>query len=205
MSDDFVPLFSPHTIRMPSRNRKTRKIRRRIRQFGGARGSVVGAFSSLANSWAMSVKQKFEEMKRDDMQDEAEGAASEKRLDNIANYAIPFSDEPNLEYSVGKNDLRNWGASMMQTLHYSGQRYTMREFFMNISRQSIEFSRITLPSYLELENAIRKTVDPSLPLVSEATIGQPELQPFYILAVMASANRSIAPVPIVFSDNLGGQ
>ena len=160
----------------------------------------MGPFSSLANSWVLSVKQKFEEMKRDDMQDEAE-----ERMENIPNYAVPFPYEPNLEYSVGKNDLRNWGASMMQTLNYSGQRYTMRDFFMNISRQPVEFTKITLPSYVELENAIRRTVDPALPLVSETNIGQPELQPFYIMAVMASANRNTAPTPIVFSDNLGGQ
>jgi len=151
----------------------------------------VGTLSPQVQDWLTSVKERFDELKKSD---------EEKLIEHIPSYAVPFSEEIGSDYSLGKNDLRNWGSNMVNTLHYTPTQYTMREFYMNISHKPVEFMKLTLPAYIELENAIRKHMGyDDASLVTVNNIGLPEMQPFYILAIMASVDRSRLQVPIVAS------
>ena len=156
----------------------------------------MGAISPQVQDWLNSVKERFDELKTGD---EEKGAV--KLIENVPSYAVPFSEEIGSDYLLGKNDLRSWGINMVNTLNYVPTQYTIRDFFMNISHKSIEFMKLTLPAYIELENTIRKHMGyDDASLVTVANIGLPEMQPFYILAIMASVDRSRIQIPIVFSE-----
>jgi hypothetical protein len=187
------------TRRRPAKHtRNTRKYRKNKYQRGGGRGSVVGPISSLAQDWLNKIRNRFDELTRADEKDKE---STERLMDSIPNYSVPFSEEPGLDYSIGKNDLRTWGVNIANTLNYNPERYTIRDFYMNISHKPVEFTKLTLPAYIELENTIRKNIGADASnSVTTANIGLPEMQPFYILAIMASVDKNRIQAPIVFSE-----
>jgi hypothetical protein len=146
-----------------------------------------GEMSPLAQRWIGEVRNMFLDLKRGIVEDG--NSTEQKPIDTIQNYANPFSYEEGLEYSIGKNDLRSWGTNMSQLFQYTpSSPYSRQDFVQNISIlfRNNEYRTLALPAYIDLENAIRKEGGETP--ISIDTIAKPDLQPLYILAIMASVS-----------------
>jgi hypothetical protein len=168
--------------------RITKKNKRsRNRQSGGslAGGSFHGAISQSTRSWLYQVKEKFAELKRNDTTQE-----------DIRLYNVPFQDTIGGAYTIGKHDVRDLGVNMLHVLKYDdSQPYTVQTLFGVIrnSLQSKEFKDITLPAYIDLEKSIRAELG-----VEQITdFSNAQTQQFYILAIMASADKFRNQIPIL--------
>jgi hypothetical protein len=163
--------------------RITKKNKRsRNRQSGG---HIHGAISQSTRSWLYQVKDKFAELKqRNDTQED------------IRLYNVPLQDTIGGAYTIGKHDIRDLGVNMLHALKYDdSQPYTVQKLFgvLRSALQSKEFKDITLPAYIDLEKSIRAELG-----VEQITdFSSAQTQQFYILAIMASADKNRNQIPIL--------
>ena len=177
-------------IRMFSRRKYTKNPRftkknkrSRNRQSGGG---IRGAISQSTRSWLYQVRDKFAELKQ----------RNDTSQEDIRLYNVPFQDTIGGAYTIGKHDIQDLGVNMLHALKYDdSQPYTVQKLFGVIrnSLQSKEFKDITLPAYIDLEKTIRAELG-----VDQITdFSSAQTQQFYILAIMASADKNRSQIPIL--------
>ena len=185
-----MPSSSQSRRRTVRSKRLTKKNKRVFHQSGG-RGTVIDTITEpVTIGWLNSLKDTITKIKND-----PNITPADKTI--LQNYALEF--DSNQKYLIGKNDLRDWGANMAYTLGYTpGTPYTIQHFHNQLNKRTPEVMKLSIPAYIELENAIRTQFGE--PSVSMSNIGSSSLWPLYILAIMASSPPTKTLTPILFSN-----